>query len=79
MHIKFNNIDTNCSSMKVLKYVDTVTGKATEKGRLKPLEAVEAEPKLERKLPFESHSKTEELGRFLLYSGSEFAGIGTVQ
>ena len=65
--------------MKVLKYIDTVTGKATEKGRLKPLEAVEAELKLERKLPFESHSKTEELGRFLLYSGNEFAGIGTVQ
>jgi translation elongation factor EF-1alpha len=72
-------VDTNCNSIKVLKYVDTITGKATEKGRLRPLEAVEAELKLEKKLPFESHSKTEELGRFLLYSGKEFTGIGTVQ
>ena len=79
MRIRFNNVDTNCNSIKVLKYVDTITGKATEKGRLRPLEAVEAELKLEKKLPFESHSKTEELGRFLLYSGKEFTGIGTVQ
>ncbi|HIH50376.1 TPA: hypothetical protein HA291_02870, partial [Candidatus Micrarchaeota archaeon] len=77
--IKFNNVEINCNSLKVLKYVDTITGKATEKGRLRPLGAVEAELKLEKKLPFESHSKTEELGRFLIYSGREFAGIGTVQ
>jgi small GTP-binding protein len=79
MKIKFNNIEIGCNSLKVLKHIDTTTGERKEGNRLKALDAIEADIELERKLPFESYERTEELGRFLLYSRGEFAGIGIVE
>ncbi len=79
MRIKFNNTEVGCSSLKVLKSIDTTTGKRESGGRMKELEAVEAELRLERRLPHESYYKTKELGRFTLYSGNKFAGIGIIE
>ena len=80
MRIRFSNVDFDCRSIKVLKCIDTRTGERKEgSNRVKSLDAVEAEIKLDRKLPFESYDKTQELGRFLLYNKGEFAGIGTIQ
>jgi len=78
MKIKFNNIDIDCNSLKVLKSIDTRTGERKNSNRVNKLDAVEAEVELDRKLPFESYDKTPELGRFLLYSNNKFAGIGII-
>ena len=79
MHIKFNNIDINCNSMRILKNIDPTTGNAKSDNKVKVLDAVEAELVLERKIPFESYDKTRELGRFVLYSDNKFSGIGIVE
>ena len=42
------------------------------------MDAIEASVSLEREIPIESYDKLRELGRFVLYSGKEFAGIGII-
>ncbi len=75
--LKFNGIDLQCSGIKILNSINSVTG---EKGPAKAesLNAIEAEIELEQKLPVEEFETTKELGRFVLYSGNEFTGIGTI-
>ncbi len=79
LSIKFNGLDISCRGMKVLKYIDVITGESTLKGKIEPLNAIVAELKLADKIPAESFSRTKELGRFVLYSGKEFAGMGIVE
>ncbi len=79
MKIKFNDIDIACKSLKVQKCIDTRTGEPKGNGRVEALDTIEAEMELDRKLPFESYDKTQELGRFVLYNDKGFAGIGIVE
>ena len=79
LSIKFNGLDIQCKGMKVLKYIDVTTGRSVAKGKIEPLNAIVAELKLATKIPVESFSQTRELGRFVLYSGKEFAGMGVVE
>ncbi len=78
MSIKFNGSDIPCRAVKVLYGINPATGEEKSAKEVKPLDAVEAELLLSRKLPVERYKDTKELGRFVLYSGKEFVGIGTV-
>jgi len=40
--------------------------------------AIDAQLKLSRKIAAERFEDTQELGRFLVYTGTEFAGIGII-
>jgi translation elongation factor EF-1alpha len=75
---RFNGTEIACKSVKILHDIDTTTGEIVRTKKAKPLEAVEAEVRLVRKVPVESYDVTRELGRFVLYSDSKFAGIGTL-
>lgn len=76
--IKFNGMDVACKRIKVLKGIDTTTGKAMKVKRVKPLEAIEARVELERKIPAENFDAQRELGRFVVYDNLNFVGIGIV-
>jgi translation elongation factor EF-1alpha len=78
LSIKFNGVGVRCNRLNILRYVDPVTGVESARGTAKPLSAIVAELKLSRAIPAESFSQTRELGRFVLYSGKEFAGMGIV-
>ena len=73
---KFNGVDIECKSVRILHDIDTTTGEPRSTKKATILEAVEAEVRLARKVPVESYETTRELGRFVLYSDNKFAGIG---
>lgn len=76
---RFNGVPVKCTGISVLHRISTTTGRIKDSRTAKALDAVEARILLERRVPVEPYSITRELGRFVLYSGSEFAGIGTVE
>ncbi|VVB76719.1 Elongation factor 1-alpha [uncultured archaeon] len=77
--IKFNGVDISCKNVKVLNGISTTTGERNSSKTAKLLEAVDAEVRLARKIPIEGYDVTRELGRFVLYSGKKFAGIGIIR
>jgi sulfate adenylyltransferase subunit 1 (EFTu-like GTPase family) len=78
MYAKFNGVDIPCKVVKVLRSIDVATGDERSSTKVKPLDAVEAEVRLSRRVPVENYDVTRELGRFVLYTGNAFAGIGTL-
>ncbi len=78
MKFRFNGNDFICKSVKVNETIDPTSG-ASRKGEPKPLEAARMTITLDRKIPAESFSSTMQLGRFVLYKGNGFAGIGTIR
>jgi sulfate adenylyltransferase subunit 1 len=78
LSVKVNGIEIKCKSLKVLGSIDVTTGERSSKKRIELLGAIEAEVVLEKKIPVEDYETTRELGRFVLYSSREFAGICTV-
>ncbi len=76
--IRFNGIDVKVRGMRVNRYIDTTTGRSCSSGRISPLNAVRAELRLARKIPVERFDKAMELGRFVMYNGNKFIGIGIV-
>ena len=76
MRVKFNGVDIPCKTIRVLRTIDTTTGEIVASTKPKLLEAVEADVTLARKVPVESYGVTRELGRFVLYNGDRFVGIG---
>jgi translation elongation factor EF-1alpha len=78
LSIHFNGIEIGCISIKINSQIDTTIGEQIGSGKIKELNAIDAELELSKKIPAESFSSTRELGRFVLYSGKEFAGIGIV-
>ncbi len=79
MSIRFNGVEVPAVSIRITKHIDPLTGKSYKAKGVEPLTAVEATLKLKSKIPAESFSETKELGRFVLYSGREFSGIGTIK
>jgi translation elongation factor EF-1alpha len=78
LQIKFNGIDIKCRSLKVKNVIDVTTGEKSANTSEEVLNAVDAELRLEKKLPVEEFETTKELGRFVLYNGNEFVGIGVI-
>ena len=79
MQIKFNGIDIKCSGVKVHKLIDTRTGERVNATKPVVLDAVEAEVHLAKRIPMERYDAIKELGRFVLYSGNKFVGIGIME
>ncbi|MCL4389226.1 MAG: GTP-binding protein [Candidatus Marsarchaeota archaeon] len=78
LSIRFNGVEISCKSIKPIGYIDPTTGETSKTGRMAGLSVIDAEVKLSKRIPAERFEDTPELGRFVLYSGKEFAGIGTV-
>jgi translation elongation factor EF-1alpha len=78
LRVKFNGVDIDCTRIKILHHISTVTGESDDSKTVKVLEAVEAEIWLSKKIPVEDYETTRELGRFVLNNGRVFAGIGIV-
>lgn len=78
LSIRFNGIEVACRSIKIEAQLDTTTGEKIDSKNVKVLNAIDAELELDRRVPAESFVETRELGRFTLYSGNEFAGIGII-
>ncbi len=79
LSVRFNGIEVACTSIKIGSQIDTTTGEQMEGKKAQVLNAIDAELVLDRKIPAESFMETRELGRFTLYSGKEFAGIGIIR
>ncbi len=78
MNIRFNGVEVPASSLKVTGHINPVTGDVYKAKVTEPLTVVDAKLKLKSKIPAERFSETRELGRFVLYTGREFSGIGIV-
>ncbi len=76
--IRFNGIEIP-AKIDVLAAVDVVTGKTERSKKIKTLNAANVRLSLGESIAAEPFSKTMELGRFVLYSNREFAGIGIIK
>ncbi len=74
--MKFNGNSFPCK-IKVDKVIDTTTGDTVNKP-LSPLNAAIARIELKDPIMAEPFIRSEELGRFVLYDGQDFSGIGVV-
>ncbi len=74
--LNFNGASFDCR-IRVGKVIDTTTGKKAT-GPIKPLDAAQVTIALRSKIAAEPFSKSPQLGRFVLYDGNTFSGIGIV-
>lgn len=74
--IKFNGNSIDCK-MHISEVIDTTTGESISTS-LKPLNAAKATVEISSPIVAEPFSKSEELGRFVLYENGEFSGIGVI-
>ena len=79
LQIKFNGVDIKCKGIKFLRRIDPTTGESSDAKGIKLLDAADAEVTLVKKIPIEDYNMTKELGRFVLYNGNEFSGIGIIE
>ena len=78
LKIRINGNEVHCKALEISEQVDTTTGEANRKKSAHVLDAIRAKITLEKKVPIEDFDKVKELGRFVLYSGGKFSGIGIV-
>ncbi len=76
--IRFNGIEIP-AGLDVQGEVDVVTGEVGKGKVIKPLNAANVRLSLGREIAAEPFNKTMELGRFVLYSNRNFAGIGIIK
>jgi len=74
--INFNGNSFECR-LHIDEVIDTTTGNSIGKS-LKPLNAAKATIELGSNIVAEPFSKSEELGRFILYDKGKFSGIGVI-
>ncbi len=76
--IRFNGIEIP-AKVDIRATVNVVTGNTEKSKKIKPLNAANIRLSLGESIAAEPFSKTMELGRFVLYSNREFAGIGIIK
>ena len=76
--ILINGSKADCMNIEIIKILDIVTGKESKVGEIKPLGAAEVRIKFNKEIFVEDFEKIPELGRFLIYDGGKFAGIGII-
>ncbi|MEM3839291.1 MAG: GTP-binding protein [Candidatus Micrarchaeaceae archaeon] len=76
--IRFNGIEIP-ASLEIKSCIDTTSGSAEKRTEIKPLNAANVRLSLGKEIAAEPFSRTMELGRFVLYSNREFAGIGIIK
>ncbi|MDE1857170.1 MAG: hypothetical protein KGH98_03765 [Candidatus Micrarchaeota archaeon] len=78
--IKVNNIELHVESLVPDEVVSPVTAESLEFGRvLEPNNSVVGKIRIKERYPLESFQSFKEFGRFALYSGHEFVGLGIVE
>lgn len=75
--IKFNGIEVGCR-IKATRTIDTTSGEVSGGAHASELNAIDAEIETEKPIAAEPFSSSRELGRFIVYNGREFSGIGTI-
>lgn len=78
MRIKFNGVEIKCADIRVLSRIDATTGEKTASKEVRPLDALDAKILLSKKIPVERYDVTREIGRFVMYNGNKFVGIGVI-
>ena len=78
--LKFNNTDFRTTKMEIAKFSDAASAWKDSKAgqKLKANMAFKGEVTLDKDLPVERFLKYRELGRFSVYSDSDFCGFGVV-
>ncbi|MCL4380954.1 MAG: GTP-binding protein [Candidatus Marsarchaeota archaeon] len=81
IRIVLNNNDRNIKGMKVLRAMSPITGKKISviSKKIKPNTCVDADIILNSAYPMEKFSVFENLGRFLVFVGNRFSGIGKIK
>ncbi|MEM3272817.1 MAG: GTP-binding protein [Candidatus Micrarchaeaceae archaeon] len=74
--IRLNGVETRCD-IGILKELDITAGTLKD-GEARPLGIFKAEISCDKAVVFEKQSKASELGRFTIYDGGKFAGLGIV-
>lgn len=77
IRIKMNGMETKAKKMNIEKMIDPSTGESF-KGKIAPLNAAYTKIVLNKKIAFERFNKMPDIGRFVLYDGNKFAGIGII-
>jgi small GTP-binding protein len=80
LNVKINNNDISLKGMEIERIVSPITGKIGGKAiGIKANNVVYAGLKLGVPYPVEKYTDYSELGRFAIYDGEEFAGVGIVE
>ena len=82
IRVVLNNNDKKIISMKILSTLSPITGKKISKNsnnKIIPNTYVNAEITLNSDYPMEKFSTFEDLGRFLIFVGDRFSGIGKIK
>ncbi|MDE1811042.1 MAG: hypothetical protein KGH66_03305 [Candidatus Micrarchaeota archaeon] len=79
LFIRTNNNDIPLKSMKVVSTLSPVTGRTAKGSSIAVNESAVASIKLTVDYPMERYEQHNELGRFALYKGEEFVGVGIVE
>ncbi|HVC58175.1 MAG TPA: GTP-binding protein [Candidatus Acidoferrales bacterium] len=80
LFIRTNNNDIPIKSMRILSTLSPTTGKAAKGGStIATNDSAVVSIKLARDYPLERYAEHNELGRFAIYRGEEFVGVGIVE
>ncbi len=79
IHMKINNNDVPIRALNVLRAISPVTGSEEKSASISPSNSGIIALQLKSRYPVENFEECAELGRFALYEGNEFLGIGTVR
>jgi bifunctional enzyme CysN/CysC len=77
VRIKFNGIELS-GKVGINKLIDTTTGFEIGPRSAQQLNAAIVDIKLDRDIPAEPFTSSRELGRFVIYQGDKFSGIGII-
>ena len=77
VRIKFNGIELS-GNVRINKMIDTTTGTEMGPRGAQQLNAAVVDIKLNRDIPAEPFTSSRELGRFVIYQGDKFSGIGII-
>lgn len=77
VRVKFNGIELS-GNVSVKRIIDTTTGSEMDPRSAQQLNAAVVDIKLNKDIPAEPFTSSRELGRFVLYQGDKFSGIGII-
>ena len=77
VRVKFNGIELS-GNVSVKRIIDTTTGSEMGPRSAQQLNAAVVDIKLNKDIPAEPFTSSRELGRFVLYQGDKFSGIGII-
>ncbi|MDE1851662.1 MAG: 50S ribosome-binding GTPase [Candidatus Micrarchaeota archaeon] len=77
--IKINGNEIACDEAKIKDVIDTGTGNKMNAGYDRTLNAANVELRLSKEVVAEPFDTSAELGRFVVYEGREFVGLGIVK